>query len=1059
MMDREDRLRRGRLPERPRRLFLLLLGLACLGLLLISLPYIVNSSRVKGYICGQLGQLLNREVYLHQLRLHLWPPLSIELQGLMVKQEGEVLLLIDSSYFTLSMKELLRGRLAFEAVRLERLTLSLKQGLPPLQIVRGGLRKGLFRGSFRIKRMEIRDGRVVIENPGLWPLIQPILILQEVNIRASMRDQQTCHFQLQAKYQDTRINLRGNLSLIGGGVGTNRPGVWMTTRFHIASLDLKKILPLPDKYGLKGHADIRGSFRLQPDMGYACSLKINLTHWGFRIPSLFERPFYWNKGGLRGRLAMGDQGHIELAGLILDLGGMTMTGYGHLRRGNFYLKLGSHSPLEMATLKDYLPRHGLPAPVINFIERNMREGRIDDFTLELGGHFKGLTNSPGPAVRYDQIVAQAHLSGVELIFAEHFQPVTQLQGVIRWQGGHLDLQGLTGKYRDHSLLMGEGRIEDLLGSPLLRLSVRGSIRVEELATDLAGNDTAPPFLQVLARQGQPAGPAWLKLELSHPLLTDQPLNIQGYIELLGARVDYTPLRQPLWGLQGGIMFNRDSIRTEAIQGQWGQSLFLLRGNIGNYNGNDPSVRLRIFSEPDIQQLKGLYPPLFAKLVWQGRPYLVLDLVRKAGQWSMRFDLDLTSMAYHYRGIGKEEEIPNRLRCLLRPRGLDGWKIDSLIWELDGLELSGQGEFLLPLRGKGPHWSLHLSGRELGLGRLWSLWQGGKDSPLRGSLGLEINWEDHSPPRIEVQLKAQQADLDRLWRPGSLGDMSLLPDLSLRGDIQIEEGTFHGLQLSQIQIQLTSDKGRWEIERFRVNLANGWFQGEGFIDSGPPADPYQLYLRGWGRKMDIAELIQGLAQIKSILTGSLNLALELEGKRDSLQGKISLKVKRGVLKKYSFLAKIFSFLNISQLLELQLPNLFVQGMPYKVIRGDFQIRGGIAYTDKLFLESSSVNMAAIGQIDLRKRVLDLTVAVQPLQTIDKVIALMPLLGYLLTDEKNSLIFALFKVEGPWTNPSVTPIPLASIQKGLLGIIKRILLLPKEIITRDKEPWEILLPKLP
>jgi hypothetical protein len=63
-------------------------------------------------------------------------------------------------------------------------------------------------------------------------------------------------------------------------------------------------------------------------------------------------------------------------------------------------------------------------------------------------------------------------------------------------------------------------------------------------------------------------------------------------------------------------------------------------------------------------------------------------------------------------------------------------------------------------------------------------------------------------------------------------------------------------------------------------------------------------------------------------------------------------------------------------------------------------------------------------------------VHPLQTIDKIVSIIPVAGWLITDEKGNLITINFKVEGKLDDPKVNFQPVQSISKGTQGIFKRI-----------------------
>ena len=73
-----------------------------------------------------------------------------------------------------------------------------------------------------------------------------------------------------------------------------------------------------------------------------------------------------------------------------------------------------------------------------------------------------------------------------------------------------------------------------------------------------------------------------------------------------------------------------------------------------------------------------------------------------------------------------------------------------------------------------------------------------------------------------------------------------------------------------------------------------------------------------------------------LTGNLSLAGDVIATGSNMNdftktatGTFQVRAEEGVLKKFSVLSKIFSLLNVSQLLKFQLPDMAKDGMPYTV----------------------------------------------------------------------------------------------------------------------------------
>ena len=125
------------------------------------------------------------------------------------------------------------------------------------------------------------------------------------------------------------------------------------------------------------------------------------------------------------------------------------------------------------------------------------------------------------------------------------------------------------------------------------------------------------------------------------------------------------------------------------------------------------------------------------------------------------------------------------------------------------------------------------------------------------------------------------------------------------------------------------------------------------------------------------------------------------------------------------------------------------MPYNKITGDFAIKDGSASTQNLYLDSDAINLSAVGRLDLMKNELDLTIGVKPLQTVDKVVSRIPIVGWVLTGKDRSLITTYFEAKGRMEDPRVTAVPVKSLAKGVLNIFQRVFQLPGRLITDTGE----------
>jgi len=82
-------------------------------------------------------------------------------------------------------------------------------------------------------------------------------------------------------------------------------------------------------------------------------------------------------------------------------------------------------------------------------------------------------------------------------------------------------------------------------------------------------------------------------------------------------------------------------------------------------------------------------------------------------------------------------------------------------------------------------------------------------------------------------------------------------------------------------------------------------------------------------------------------------------------------------------------------------------------------------------------------------MNVTVGVKPLQTIDKVVSHLPVLGWVLTGKNKSLISTYFQATGSLDNPEVKSIAAQSMAKGVFNIFSRLFSLPAKLVTNTGE----------
>ena len=100
-------------------------------------------------------------------------------------------------------------------------------------------------------------------------------------------------------------------------------------------------------------------------------------------------------------------------------------------------------------------------------------------------------------------------------------------------------------------------------------------------------------------------------------------------------------------------------------------------------------------------------------------------------------------------------------------------------------------------------------------------------------------------------------------------------------------------------------------------------------------------------------------------------------------------------------------------------------------------------EEAYMKTPQFTATCEGSISLSEKRLDLTIGIQPLPKIGKVMKKIPVLGKVLTDKGGDIEIKIAEIKGSFSSPKVKTTISKSLAKGILSIIKRTLKLPKTI----------------
>ena len=313
------------------------------------------------------------------------------------------------------------------------------------------------------------------------------------------------------------------------------------------------------------------------------------------------------------------------------------------------------------------------------------------------------------------------------------------------------------------------------------------------------------------------------------------------------------------------------------------------------------------------------------------------------------------------------------------------------------------------------------------------------------------------PQANIIVTSTKLDFDDLRifsSPPQKTETKKSSGMDLKLSLNVETGHAGKIMFNKLSASAQQDSGTIYLQNLTAVVFGGKLTASGRIaPGGDQGDRYDLTLdisRADAEKLfaalDISREVTGTLTLHGGLTARGNDLVDI---KKSALGNIQLQMNNGKLRKFNTLAKVFSILNISQLLKFRLPDMASGGMPYSSIKGGFAVKDGILSTQDLFISSNAINVSIIGNADIVKEELNFTLGAQPLQTVDKIVNRIPIVGWLLTGKDKNLVTAYFEAKGKWSDPQVSAIPVKSMGKGILNIFIRAFELPVKLFTDTGE----------
>lgn len=691
-----------------------------------------------------------------------------------------------------------------------------------------------------------------------------------------------------------------------------------------------------------------------------------------------------------------------------------------IRFKNFYGGLGSHYLKEIngeSMLKDGTPVKKVQGKIqlnglkLEQVISSPFEGRTKSFLKHIlfeSGEidFKYQNIESGRGKKQSQNRGSLKIKKLNVKHSKNFRPLKNLTATVLFDDRNIDFEATRGWYGD-SPLKAKGRFKNYSDAkPELVLTASST---DFLRRDFAGI----PFLETLEYQG----PAKVDLKFHS---TDQVMKLHKKVEL--TRVSY---RYKNFLIKPENVSN--SIEISAILHSKGKIdfknvTFELEGSKVTGKGflksmDDPQFSIQLGSDhfktwPASQYIRPLQGSMGGnarfRISAQGN-------FRKLEEAVLQGSVDLKGIEYKPDGF-------------LVPLKLDAeMKFKNKRFQIQNGRLNAKGSRVffngVYLGGEAPYVKLKLAGPGLDLNQMIS--EEGK--PSKGFLNWLSETRVFSRGSGEVEIKLNRF-AQKFWT---------LPEVS--GKITFKDQV---LQTSNLTL------GQPKIDEVMIigNLS--------LVDIQNPSFDTVLISREV-QADNLFAMFGGMFQ--SSLTGqTVWLKAQLEGRGGdlaqitrSLKGRVSFDLKNGRLNTGKLLNGVVKLFGISVDPKTLAEREREEDKNYMKIFGDFSVLSGVARTENFLYEEPEQRLSLVGDFDLNSSRMDTVVGVAPFRKVGRVIKKIPILGPIVTGgNESSLITSYYKIEGPFSDPTVESVPFKSISEKVLGTLEGIITAPGELFSSEE-----------
>ncbi|HNW28420.1 MAG TPA: AsmA-like C-terminal domain-containing protein [Spirochaetota bacterium] len=276
---------------------------------------------------------------------------------------------------------------------------------------------------------------------------------------------------------------------------------------------------------------------------------------------------------------------------------------------------------------------------------------------------------------------------------------------------------------------------------------------------------------------------------------------------------------------------------------------------------------------------------------------------------------------------------------------------------------------------------------------------------------------------------------------------ILDRLNGGADFSISDMTLYGIPVDTVACEGVAKDGSLILNDLQARGA--FMNGEGSVIMTPgqnTAFNVAFTLKGFDIRRVLDTVFPGK---QSWIDGAMNLEGRVWGNSGSIFGDLIFSSFNGRLMKFEALSKMFGAFNFYKMALNRNPDMKTKGFPYNSILSRITIKESMVSFDSFYLDSNSIQLSANGTYSMKNDRLDALLGIRPLETLDRAVGLIPVIGWLLVGANEGMFVIYCRMTGSFDELRVVPAPMITIARGIGDTLLRTLTLPYTIFTRPQK----------